>query len=85
MTLSKAIMSGKRYRQKYSDIWHEPNGAYRFSTGDIISDDWEVEEDKVEISLSQLTAACYGLRDSDGYCSLSTRQVTELAQILGFK
>ena len=58
MDLITAIKSGRRIKRK-SDLWDdyktvdEAGDIYRFHPDNILADDWETEEHKVEITESE--------------------------------
>lgn len=58
MNIIEAVKSGKRFKRSFMIDWWKSNqdmvGLYR---SDIVADDWEVEEEKVEITYEQLREA----------------------------
>lgn len=57
MNIQEAIKSGKRYRRKGELDWYDtaPDFTHHaFSTQDVLSSDWEVEEKTVTITREQL-------------------------------
>lgn len=59
MTIQEAIKSGKRYRLKHRETWlsERPVDLYHVSKDDLLSLDWEIEEDKIELSKTQIIRA----------------------------
>lgn len=53
MTLIEAINTGKKFKRKHDK--HEPlHCYYYFNKEDILATDWEVEEEKYEITKDEL-------------------------------
>lgn len=54
MTLKEALESGKNFKRRidayYCIPFHDKNQHRSFSTNDIIADDWEIEEEKIEVT-----------------------------------
>jgi hypothetical protein len=85
MYIVEAVKTGKRFRRKGSSDWNEPysdNCARDFDKHDILADDWEIEEETVEVTRSQL-------RKGIGHCIRSQYpwilEYEELFKELGFK
>lgn len=66
MTIIEAIKSGKRFKRRGQDnlMWSGPNPiSITIDVKSLLSDDWEVEEKKVEITKAQLTKAWHRVMD----------------------
>lgn len=104
MNLIEAIKSGKRFKRpkfehpslrdenKYPDGWVTPNHFnYIFAREDVLADDWEIEEEKIEITCNQLskawdkTIANYNLQYDDIKCSDLSGRFNRFKKELGFK
>jgi hypothetical protein len=92
MTIIEAIKSGKRFRRKNQQTYYNKFGhwdapiGWIFSADDVLADDWEVEEKKVEITKAQLSAAWNRLVDRfehSGYNLSLFPTSYELAKELG--
>jgi len=63
MDLIKAVRSGKPIKRKdaecYILITETMGSCYYFPYQDILADDWEIQEEKIEITSSQLANAYY--------------------------
>lgn len=60
LSLIEAIKSGKRFRLPNKDcgwIKHTETSVYYFRGEDIVSNDWEIEEEKIEVTREQLREA----------------------------
>jgi len=60
MDIIEAIKSGKKYRRIGEKHWYEtaPDFShYAFSTRDVLSDDWEIEQTSVTITRQQFDDA----------------------------
>lgn len=58
MNLIDAIKSGKQFRRKSQpnqDFWFRPMDTHSFTQDEIIAEDWEVEEEKIEITWTELS------------------------------
>lgn len=94
MTLIEAIKSGKRFRRS-DTLWLDvlqnaivmtnfpDKPRFKFDINDIIADDWEIEEEKIEITKIEAEKALRGLRLN----ILETEMifVTDILRRLGFK
>lgn len=67
MTIIEAIKSGKRFKRKndpigfskFSDFFMScgpMNGHFAFRESDLLADDWEIEEKKVEVTRDKFLA-----------------------------
>lgn len=102
MTIQEAIKSGKKFRRPRMkgtafDGWYvnEPGavshgfGSYggSFSYQDLLADDWEIEEKKVEITRDKLMATISKLMADSLECSytfsISSHAIEKLAKELG--
>lgn len=66
MMLIEAIKSGRKFRHKNSEIWLYVNdreeiyaeiGSCFITAKDILAEDWEIQEKKIEITRDQLAKA----------------------------
>lgn len=96
MTIIEAVKSGKRFRRQtwVEDQWcsldegllfiedsRTKTTSDRIHISEILADDWEVQEEKIEITKAQLANALNAINERrDG-----TWDFTELYQELGFK
>ena len=86
MTLQEAIKSGKRFKRPFDAAWIEPVTGYYLEGEDILADDWEIEEQKVEITKSKLAdaydkaladwTACWSLGDKSKHYSSVLNNMT---------
>ena len=62
MNIITATMSGKRIKRKGETMWGNVNtyGFLQLTKEDILADDWEVEEEKFEVTEGEILEA---LRD----------------------
>lgn len=73
MNIIEAAKSGKRFKRKIWGRFEESDLAGQVkivAVGDILADDWEIEEKKVEITNSQFYEAYRRMLVSDG-CSFT--------------
>lgn len=56
MNIIEAINSGKKYKRKSdtSGSWYLPSVKYQFKQECVLADDWEVEEEKKELSWDEI-------------------------------
>lgn len=54
MNIIEAIKSGKKFKRKQDKEWCSTMYRSAFSTEYILADDWEVEEEKIPVSLSDI-------------------------------
>lgn len=82
LTLKEAIKSGDRFKRPSYLIFHRCHDdcPERFTREEVLADDWEVEEEKIEITKTQLFRAM----DHIGVFS-SLHAQKQLAKELGFK
>lgn len=90
MNIIEAIKSGKRFRRSNQlKDWYQASNTYandrsisNLLQSDILADDWEIEEEKIEITKAQLKVAVnYALIHMTGL-----RPIHEtIAKELGFK
>lgn len=60
MNIIDAIRTGKRYRRAdVTDVWFLPTTPHHFSVEDVLADDWEIEEQTVTVTRTQVLAALY--------------------------
>lgn len=80
MTIQEAINSGKPIRRKSDKFWIDYNFHQRFyiNVEEILADDWEIEEEKIEITRSQLNAAL-------GSYVFHASIIENVSKALGFK
>jgi hypothetical protein len=78
MTLIEAIKSGRNFRRKGDHEWLVPPAIGFFHPHEIIADDYELDEKKVEITRSHLDAALERARDSGLYYPPTTFLAKEL-------
>lgn len=90
MNLIEAIKSGKRFKLKRDREWHTQGQVLQIheARSDLICDNWEIEEEKIEITRSQLQEAfnkcSFQIHDlSGGFPNYSCR-IDLLAKELGF-
>jgi hypothetical protein len=57
MNIIQAIQSGKPFRRKGWEVYFPLAGDLSFYGHDILATDWEVQEQKIEITKSQLWKA----------------------------
>lgn len=101
MNIIEAIKSGKNIRRKVDACFRSPKVwevkvhagiiTYHFDKEDLLADDWEVEEEKIPITLSDVADAyAMGLRHAETFRSISRRdgreemEYTALLRRLGF-
>lgn len=90
MNIIDAAKSGKKFKRKHMQAWFSTcvkpeslgSGAY-FAWADIVHDDWEIEEEKIEITREQIKRAFKQL-ESQTYFSPGQFEA-HLAELLGFK
>lgn len=102
MTLQEAIKSGKRFHRPDADFLRAIRAERCMEQGksledvdlshlnleDLLADDWEVEEETITITRSQLQNAFNYFHLNfhlDGPKSISQRSIDRFAQELGFK
>lgn len=54
MTIIEAIKSRKRFKRSDTLIWKQYMSGDCISQRDILAEDWEIEEEKVEVTKAQL-------------------------------
>lgn len=81
MNLIQALKSGKRFRRQFRLKWFTDELSFNFSKIDLLAEDWEVEEEKVTITRTQLIES---LKESIN-CYISENAKKQLAVLLGFK
>jgi hypothetical protein len=62
MTIQEAIQSGKPFRRKMNNkffqAWNQPEWmTFSFSVEDILATDWELKEEKIELTRDQVVHA----------------------------
>lgn len=58
MNIIDAMKSGKTYRRCFSGGWYLPGCAYpNLSKEDILADDWEVEEERINLSWNDIAVS----------------------------
>lgn len=55
MNIIEALKSGKRFRRKGMSFWYS-NENLMVSTDHILDDEWEIEEEKVEVTRDRLVS-----------------------------
>jgi hypothetical protein len=55
MTLKDALDSGNRFRRAGSTAWFDPDILGSFTRFDVIAVDWEVEEERILLSASEVS------------------------------
>jgi len=90
MNIIEAVKSGKPFRRRSASrderMWYKnpprmiDNMSYTIPVDDIIADDWEIQEEKIELTAEQIRKA---FRKA-GYATCTPRQDVILKQ-LGFK
>lgn len=91
MNIIEAVQSGKMFRRKHSSQWYapfdpaiNPPQMLAFYHSDLLLDDWEVEEEKIEVTKRQLKHVfentAFSLFDDD-----KTKAFDYFAKKLGFK
>jgi hypothetical protein len=90
MTIIEAIKSGKKFKREICERWllETKNSAILFSVGDILADDWEIEEPRIEITRTQFFQASEQTRKAflAGSSGRDIEHFTLLfAEHLGFK
>lgn len=87
MNFLEAYKSGKRFRRHGDWDWCDTRlvaGALDIPVKDVLAEDWEIEEETVTITRSQLMQAIGWTNYSKGY--IGNKGFTELlAEHLGFK
>lgn len=84
MNIINAIKSGKRFRYKGTQTWCNAFSGDNLLSGPyewFMSDDWEVEENAVTITKSQLESACRNAVGS-AYLSLDSIELDSLVEEL---
>ena len=56
MNIIEAIKSGRKFKRSGCGFYLVTS-SYRFSTEDLLAEDWEIEEEKIEISRELLRRA----------------------------
>lgn len=83
MNLIEALKSKKPLRQKNGGLWIYPlTSNIIFNIKQILADDWEIQEEKIEITKSQLIEA---LRKDYPSNFILPSTYEEIARKLGFK
>lgn len=60
MNIIDAIRTGKRFRRaNVTDVWFLSTTPHHFSVEDVLADDWEIEEQTVTVTRTQILAALY--------------------------
>lgn len=82
MNIIKAFSSGKRVKRKNQNFFMSSENFVTLNTDSILSDDWEVEPKKIEITVEQLKKAFYG-----SYCLSRTKNARfdTMKKLLGFE
>lgn len=57
MKLTEAAATGRPYKRKSDTSWRQPHHNHTFAPGDLVADDWEIEEKLVPITKSQFLEA----------------------------
>lgn len=63
MTIQEAVRSGKVFFRRgdpdefYPSSFDASEGSYSFTYAELLADDWEIEEKKVEVTREQLAKA----------------------------
>jgi hypothetical protein len=93
MRLTEAAATGRPYKRKSDTSWRQPHHNHTFAPGDLVADDWVVEETPVSITPSQFWEAyretllleeeTRTLWDDPGY--VSSRFGPNLAKKLGLE
>lgn len=88
MTIIEAFKSGRKFKRKVMTRWLQvppddrfgpsPNG---YSVEDILADDWEIEEEKIELTSRQIQKVLFNERF---FLHHGSRTV-EVLKALGFK
>lgn len=88
MTIQEAIKSGRKFkRESHSDSVNYYDSLHLYlglTIDDILATDWEIEEEKIEISRSQLNDAFIKSKAATAN-QTSTLMLYEIAKHLGFK
>jgi hypothetical protein len=80
MNIQDAVRSGKLFRRKGHSTWYIPACNPIFSTDMVLATDWEVQEERRELSWEEIKAAI-----SDNYSGLFWYKESEMKSQLGFK
>lgn len=85
MKLYEAVNSGKPFRRKHQEYYLEFEVQTRiyFSLEDFTADDWEIEEEKVLLSRSQVLTVLKCFKDEAGSYSIDDFEL--FFKVLGFK
>jgi hypothetical protein len=82
MNLIDAVKSGLPFRRKNQDWgWWKPKRPIDLGPGDILADDWEVQEEKIEVTARMVEEAylTHTYRNADSLCDALWRKLKELA------
>lgn len=79
MTIQEAVKSGKKYKRAKNSDWLYPNTPYLVSLEGILATDWEIEEEKIELTRTQVIEAYRSTRRPD------LQQLLDMLASLGFK
>lgn len=84
MTLIEAIKSGRMVRMSsiISAVYVDPNN-YSFNKNEILSNDWEIEEEKIELTADEIKEAIYSNNDLSR--RVSDIYANRVLESLGFK
>jgi hypothetical protein len=82
MTLIEAVESGKPFKRTCWSSYErmDKRNILGLSTEDILADDWEIQEEKIEITREQLRWAYHEAPSDD-----PDKEFSEMARLLGFK
>ena len=82
MTILEAIKSGKPFKRaaKFNYYTISNKDVFILTYYDIIADDWEVEEKKIEVTETQLRDAYH-----KAYGQIDGTTIENLVKLLGFK
>lgn len=83
---------GCKFQKHKNTLWRKPNEGNRsfedginvLSLEDILADDWEIEEEKIEITRTQFFKAFEGLRLDQPSDRAQESVLAEIAYRLGF-
>lgn len=92
MNIIEAIKSGKRFRRKTYDIWWDAviksyasqTATFNLMPADLIAEDWEIEEEKIEVTKTQLYEAYMNsLGSYSGMCGGPDHLWDKLLEVIG--
>lgn len=75
MNIIEAVKSGKKFKIRTCSFWRDTCESHMYSAEELLSDDWEVEEKKVEVTKQQLFQAFIDMTQGKDFLYMSRIEI----------